>query len=127
VLLLHVAYIKQVTFRPSHINNNTVTVDAIKAYRLNRGITVLIVSLRTRWIVSCPGRFTLREGNTVATEYKVAYAPEPVWTFLRSGEVFSPGGIQAPDLSVCNLVTTPTTLFLVLTIFDWPQTIFITL
>jgi hypothetical protein len=43
--------------------NYTVTVDAIKAYRLNRGIAVFIVSLRIRSIVqhSRPGHFTSRK------------------------------------------------------------------
>jgi len=61
---------KLTTFRSSHINNNTVTVDAIKAYRQNRSIAVLIVSLRIRRIVQllCPRPLYLREVNPVPTE-----------------------------------------------------------
>jgi len=51
---------KRVIFRSSQINNNTLTFDAIKAYRLNGSIAVFIVRLRIRWVVQllCSGRFT---------------------------------------------------------------------
>ena len=113
---------KLVTFRSSQINNNTVTADTIKAYRLKGSIAVFIVRLRIRCVVHllCPSRFTSGKQTRFLLRRRL-----PVWTFWRREEVSAPGGIQTPDLWDRSLVTIPTRLSLGIIIFDSSQIIFL--